>query len=94
MHDAALYGSSHYVLPKPIQWISGNIGIHHVHHLYSRIPFYRLPEVIRDHPVLGEIKRLTFWESLKCANLHLWDETSRTLMTFKQAKMVKIKVKD
>ena len=93
MHDSALYGSSHYVLPKPFQWISGNIGIHHVHHLYSRIPFYRLPEVIRDHPVLGEIKRLTFWESLKCANLHLWDETSRTLMTFKQAKMVKVKVK-
>ncbi len=58
LHDAALEGSSHYILPQPLKWFSGNIGIHHVHHLYSRIPFYRLPEVIRDHqtrkPAVGE----------------------------------------
>jgi omega-6 fatty acid desaturase (delta-12 desaturase) len=87
MHDAALYGSSYYALPKPLQWISGNIGIHHVHHLYSRIPFYRLPEVLRDYPVLGEIKRLGFWESLKCANLHLWDEGQRRLVRFKEVRL-------
>lgn len=87
MHDAALYGSSHYVLPQPLQWISGNIGIHHVHHLYSRIPFYRLPEVLRDHPILGDIKRLTFWESLKCANLHLWDESQRRLVRFREVRI-------
>ncbi len=87
MHDAALYGSSYYALPKPLRWMSGNIGIHHVHHLYSRIPFYRLPEVIRDHPVLGEIKRLTLWESFKCANLHLWDESQHRLVRFKEVRI-------
>jgi omega-6 fatty acid desaturase (delta-12 desaturase) len=86
MHDAALHGSSHYALPQPFRWISGNIGIHHVHHLYSRIPFYRLPEVIRDHPILGDMKRLTFVESLKCANLHLWDEGQRRLVRFKEVR--------
>lgn len=85
MHDAALHGSSHYVLPQPLQWITGNIGVHHVHHLYSRIPFYRLTEVIKDHPILGEMKRLTIMESFKSVNLHLWDEAERRLITFKEA---------
>ncbi len=49
VHDAALHGSSHYVLPGVLRWFTANIGVHHVHHLYSRIPFYRLPEVLRDH---------------------------------------------
>lgn len=85
MHDAALYGSSYYNLPKPLPWMTGNIGIHHVHHLYSRIPFYRLPEVLRDHPVLGEIRKLTLIESFSCARKHLWCETERRLKTFKEA---------
>lgn len=86
MHDAALHGSSHYVLPAPFRWMSGNIGIHHVHHLYSRIPFYRLTEVIRDHPILGDMKRLTFVESLSCINLHLWDENERRMVRFAEAR--------
>ena len=53
-HKAALNGSSHYELPPPLAWFTGNIGVHHVHHLSSRIPFYRLPEVLRDHPQLRE----------------------------------------
>jgi omega-6 fatty acid desaturase (delta-12 desaturase) len=85
LHDAALEGSSHYVLPKPLQWLSANIGIHHVHHLYSRIPFYRLPEVIRDHPMLAEIQRMTVRESLACARLHLWDESQKKLLSFRRA---------
>lgn len=87
VHDAALYGSSHYVLPTPLRWITGNIGVHHVHHLYSRIPFYRLSEVIRDHPKLGDMKRLTFLESLKCINLHLWDEDNRRMVGFAYARV-------
>ena len=86
LHDAALHGSSHYVLPSPLQWISANIGIHHVHHLYSRIPFYRLPEVLRDHAVLAEGNRMTIRESFANARLHLWDEDSKTLLSFSQAK--------
>ena len=85
--EAALFGSSHYDLPKPLRWITGNIGIHHVHHLNSRIPFYRLTEVLRDHPALIEIKRLTFWDSFKCVKLQLWDESKRKLISFKAAKL-------
>jgi omega-6 fatty acid desaturase (delta-12 desaturase) len=84
LHDAALKGSSHYVLPSLLQWISANIGIHHVHHLYSRIPFYRLPEVLRDHAVLADGNRMTIRESLGNARLHLWDENSKRLLSFAQ----------
>ncbi|MGB3315642.1 MAG: fatty acid desaturase [Albidovulum sp.] len=82
LHDAALHGSSHYVLPPVLRWFTGNIGIHHVHHLYSRIPFYRLPEVLRDHDALDTVQRLTLRESLACARLHLWDEQGRRLLSF------------
>lgn len=85
LHEAALEGSSHYVLPMPLQWLSANIGIHHVHHLYSRIPFYRLTEVIKDHPILAESQRMTIRESLSCARLHLWDESQRKLLSFRRA---------
>ena len=84
IHDAALRGSSHYVLPQPLQWLSANIGIHHVHHLYSRIPFYRLPDVLKDYPVLDQAQRLSLRESLGCARLQLWDEESRRLLSFPQ----------
>ena len=83
LHEAALHGSSHYVMPKVLQWFSGNIGVHHVHHLYSRIPFYRLTEVLRDHKALLEAQRLTIGESIATARLHLWDETHRKLMSFR-----------
>ena len=86
LHEAALHGSSHYVLPAVLQWISANIGIHHVHHLYSRIPFYRLPEVLRDHAQLAESNRMTIRESLASARLHLWDEEGRRLLSFAQAR--------
>ncbi|MBD9529437.1 fatty acid desaturase [Paracoccus sp. PAR01] len=86
LHHAALEGSSHYVLPQPLRWLSGNIGIHHVHHLYSRIPFYRLPEVLRDHRELAEAQRLTIGESLTTARLHLWDEIEGKLVSFTEAR--------
>ncbi len=85
LHDAALEGSSHYDLPAPLRWMSANIGIHHVHHLYSRIPFYRLPEVLRDHPILAENQRMTLRESFANARLHLWDESQRKLLSFRNA---------
>jgi acyl-lipid omega-6 desaturase (Delta-12 desaturase) len=86
VHDAALHGSSYYVLPSILQWLSGNIGIHHVHHLYSRIPFYRLPDVVRDHVGLSDHNRMTIRESLRNARLHLWDENSKRLLSFAQAR--------
>lgn len=84
LHDAALHGSSHYVMPKILQWFTANIGIHHVHHLYSRIPFYRLTEVLRDHGDLAQAQRISIGDSFACARLHLWDEQQRRLLSFRQ----------
>ncbi|MCI2392939.1 fatty acid desaturase [Aliiroseovarius sediminis] len=86
LHDAALEGSSHYVLPPVLQWFSANIGIHHVHHLYSRIPFYRLTEVLRDHTELAQANRMTIAQSLTCTRLHLWDAKGKQLLSFSQAR--------
>jgi omega-6 fatty acid desaturase (delta-12 desaturase) len=82
LHDAALHGSSHYDLPAVLRWFTANIGMHHVHHLCSRIPFYRLPQVLRDHPQLRDMGRLTLVESFRCVRLALWDEGSRRLISF------------
>ena len=54
MHEAALYGSSHYDLPLVLRWFTANIGVHHIHHLCSRIPFYRLPLALRQHPDIAK----------------------------------------
>jgi omega-6 fatty acid desaturase (delta-12 desaturase) len=84
MHAAALQGSSHYDLPLVLRWFTANIGIHHVHHLCSRLPFYRLPLVLRDHPELGGIGRLTLGESFRCIRLVLWDENWQRLVSFRE----------
>ncbi len=86
LHDAALRGSSHYALPPVLRWFTANIGVHHVHHLYSRIPFYRLSQVLRDHPALADSQRMTIRQSLSCIGLHLWDERNRRLTSFRQAR--------
>ncbi|MBU2981094.1 fatty acid desaturase [Lentibacter algarum] len=86
LHDSALHGSSYYVMPPLLNWFSANIGIHHVHHLYSRIPFYRLPEVLRDNDELDNINRMTIPESFHNARLHLWDEAGKRLLSFREAR--------
>lgn len=86
--EAALHGSSYYDLPQPLMWLTGNIGIHHVHHISSQIPFHRLPAVVKDFPELKEIGRLTLWESIKCIPLALWDEQNKRLVSFRQARLV------
>ena len=85
-HEAALHGSSHYDLPTFLRWFTANIGMHHVHHLSSRIPFYRLPRVLNDHPELRDVGRLTLLQSFRCVNLALWDETQRRLVSFREAR--------
>lgn len=88
VQTAAIHGSSYYALPGVLRWITANIGVHHVHHLASRIPFYRLGEVLRDHDVLARCQRITLWQSFRCARLHLWDEESQRLVSFSDAKMI------
>lgn len=82
---AAMHGSSHYDLPQPLKWITGNIGLHHIHHLSSRVPFYRLPEVLRDHPELASLGRITLRDSLRCVKLILWDEKTGRLVSLHEA---------
>ena len=80
--ESALLGSSHYALPPVLRWFTANIGVHHVHHLSSGIPFYRLPDVLRRYPALSGKNRLTFRMSFACAAFALWDESSRRLVRF------------
>ena len=82
--DAALAGSSYYDLPPVLRWFTANIGVHHVHHLSSRIPFYRLQHVLRDHPELKVVHRLTLRESLRGVKLSLWCESRGKLISFKE----------
>ena len=79
-NDAALTGSSYYRLPRLLQWATGNIGLHHVHHLSARIPNYRLQEVLDSIPELRRVTTLTLWESFRCVRLALWDERQRKLV--------------
>jgi omega-6 fatty acid desaturase (delta-12 desaturase) len=81
--EAALHGSSHYDLPKVLRWFTANIGVHHVHHLSSRIPYYRLPQVLRDRPQLAAVGRISLLQSLRCVRMVLWDERRRRLISFR-----------
>ena len=86
-HEAALHGSSYYHLPVVLRWFTANIGVHHIHHLSSRIPCYRLSDVLRDHPQLAAVGRITMLQSLWCVRLTLWDEDRRRLVSFRRAAM-------
>ncbi|MGH6932872.1 MAG: fatty acid desaturase [Dongiaceae bacterium] len=82
-HRAAVLGSSYYSLPRPLQWLTANIGLHHIHHLCSRIPNYRLRECLDRNPALGRTNRLTLAASLRCARLALWDEDAARMIRFR-----------
>jgi omega-6 fatty acid desaturase (delta-12 desaturase) len=80
--EAALRGSSYYHLPRILQWFSGNIGFHHIHHLAPRVPNYRLEECFRSSERLQETRWITLRSSLRCASLRLWDEDARRMVAF------------
>lgn len=83
---AALEGSSYYKLPGILQWVTGNIGLHHIHHLRPRIPNYNLQRCYDDMPVLQAVEPLTIRRSLKSLGMNLWDEEERTLVSFRSMK--------
>ncbi len=85
-YDAALEGSSLLVLPRPLQWLTANIGIHHVHHLNARIPNYRLEEVMEAHEDFQQVTRVTMGEAWRLLGLALWDEDTRRLIGFRALK--------
>ena len=84
--EAALAGSSYYHLPRLMRWFTGNIGIHHIHHLHAGIPNYFLQKAFDEQPELRQVTRLTFWRSLACIRLALWDEASRQMVSFRMAR--------
>jgi len=84
--QAAVEGSSYYKLPKLLQWITGNIGFHHVHHLSPKVPNYYLEKAHEATPPLQKATTITIGTSLKALRYRLWDEEGKTFLTFKEAK--------
>jgi omega-6 fatty acid desaturase (delta-12 desaturase) len=84
--DAALRGSSHLKLPKVLQFFTGNIGLHHVHHLSTRIPNYNLQRAHDENPIFHDVPTLTLWDGLRAVRLKLWDESRGRLVSFREAR--------
>jgi omega-6 fatty acid desaturase (delta-12 desaturase) len=80
--DAALRGSSYLNLPKVLQFFTGNIGFHHVHHLNQKIPNYNLPRAHEETPVFAGVPRVSLWRGLRAVRLKLWDEGAARLVTW------------
>jgi len=83
---AAVIGSSYLKLPRILQWFTGNIGLHHVHHLGSRIPNYNLQRAHDENPMFEQARVLTFWRSVRLLRLSLWDEHGKRLVSFSEAR--------
>jgi omega-6 fatty acid desaturase (delta-12 desaturase) len=84
--DAALRGSSYLRLPRVLQFFSGNIGLHHVHHLSAKVPNYNLQRAHDRNPIFHEVPTLSLWDGLRAVRLKLWDERRRRLVTFAEAR--------
>ncbi len=82
----ALEGSSFYKLPRILQWFTGNIGFHHIHHLSPRIPSYNLPKCHRENSLFSKIKPVTFFSGFKSLKLRLWDEKAGRMISFRKLK--------
>jgi len=85
-YEASLQGSSYLVLPKPLQWITANIGVHHVHHMSARIPNYKLQQVHDENPEFHVVNKVRLRDTLKLVNLALWDEERQQLIRFRDLK--------
>jgi omega-6 fatty acid desaturase (delta-12 desaturase) len=85
--DAALRGSSYLKLPKVLQFFSGNIGFHHVHHLSARIPSYNLPRVHDEHQIFHDVPTLSLMDGLRAVRLKLYDQERGQMVSFAQARL-------
>jgi len=81
--NIALQGSSFFKLPVVLQWFTGNIGFHHIHHLSPRIPNYKLPLCYKENPMFQDVQPITFLSSLRSMRLRLWDEKRKKIIGFK-----------
>lgn len=92
--QAALQGSSYYKLPGWLQWCTGNIGIHHIHHLRPRIPNYNLQPCFDAVPLMQQVTPMTLRDSLRCASLNLWDEEQGRLVSFSELRQLSGSARD
>jgi omega-6 fatty acid desaturase (delta-12 desaturase) len=83
--EAAMAGSSYYCLPRILQWFTGSIGLHHIHHLDARIPNYRLQDCYDANPALQKAQRFSMLGSSACARVKLWDEKRQKMVGFEAA---------
>src|SRR4051812_40437119 len=84
--DAALQGSSYLKLPKVLQFFTGNIGLHHVHHLSARIPNYYLQRAHDENEIFHSVPQIGFWDGVRAARLKLYDEERGRLVTWAEAR--------
>lgn len=80
--QAALQGSSFYRLPKVLQWFTGSIGYHHIHHLSPRVPNYLLEKAHEENEIFQAIEPVTLWTSLRSLRFRIWDEDRKKLVSF------------
>ena len=85
--EAALRGSSHLKLPRVLQFFSGNIGLHHVHHLSTKVPNYNLQRAHDENPIFHDVPTLSLWDGLRAVRLKLWDEGRGRLVTFAEERV-------
>jgi omega-6 fatty acid desaturase (delta-12 desaturase) len=81
-------GSSFYKLPRILQFFTGNIGYHHIHHLSPLIPNYNLARCHRENAMFDKIKPLTFWQSFRAMSFRVWNEQTREMISFRKMKLV------
>ena len=91
-YASGLEGASHLVMPKLLQWWTANIGLHHIHHVASRIPNYRLQQCFDDNPVLQRVTTLTLPASVRTLWLTLWDEDERKLVGFRELRRIRERI--
>jgi len=84
---AALEGSSYYKLPKVLQWFTGNIGLHHIHHIQPRIPNYYLQPCYDNISALQAVRPLTLRRSLRSLGMNLWDEAQQKMVRFRDIRI-------
>jgi len=88
---AAVDGSSYYKLPKVLQWLTGNIGFHHVHHLSPKVPNYYLQKAHDNTPALQSVTTITIFSSLQAIRFRLWDEANKKFVSFQEIKHLLVK---
>jgi omega-6 fatty acid desaturase (delta-12 desaturase) len=91
-YAAGLEGASHLVMPKVLQWATASIGLHHIHHIASRIPNYELQRAFDNHAELRQVTRLSLWKSVSTLRLTLWDEDGGQLVGFRELRAIRARL--